>query len=158
MSSSFPIDEIRTIVTDKGELRLLQELYETQPHLLDAFSKDQDTTKTNTKPKLQLQLQSLAKQLFNLNKAYPGGLAGYIQKAKKLLQDSKDGVNPLDGWFPSVPEGEKFDLGTAKYGETEEIGRKLLGKTGFVLVAGGLGERLGYNGAKVSLRYKRTAV
>jgi UDP-sugar pyrophosphorylase len=151
MSSTFPIDEIRTIVTDKGELRLLQELYETQPHLLEAFSKDQDTTKTNTKAKLQ----SLAKQLFNLNKAYPGGLTGYIQKAKKLLQDSKDGVNPLDGWFPSVPEGEKFDLGTAKYEETEEIGRKLLGKTGFVLVAGGLGERLGYNGAKVSIERSR---
>ena len=67
------------------------------------------------------------------------------------MQDSKNGVNPLDGWAPSVPQGESFELGTDKYKEAEAKGMELLGTVGFVLVAGGLGERLGYNGAKVCL-------
>jgi hypothetical protein len=55
----------------------------------------------------------------------------------------------LDGWTPSIPEGESFELETKEYKATEKLGIKQLGSTGFVLVAGGLGERLGYNGAKV---------
>jgi UDP-sugar pyrophosphorylase len=134
---------VKEAITDKEQLKLLQELVGSndcgQSHLLDAHRKTND----------QAKLQALAAQLLKLNSAYPGGLKGYIQKAKKLLQDSKDGINPLDGWKPSVPQGEKFEVGTSKYDATEQEGMKLLGKTGFVLVAGGLGERLGYNGAKV---------
>lgn len=63
--------------------------------------------------------------------------------------DSKEGINPLDGWKPSVPTGEAFELGTKAYIKTEKTGIKELGKVGFVLVAGGLGERLGYGSAKV---------
>lgn len=112
-----------------------------QSHLLHAFSKSKD----------KLKLQALATQLFKLNKGYAqGGLLGYIENAKKLLKDSKNGVNPLGGWQPSVPKGEKFDLGTEKYNATEAEGMKCLGRVGFILVAGGLGERLGYNGAKVN--------
>jgi UDP-sugar pyrophosphorylase len=51
-----------------------------------------------------------------------------------------------------VPEGEKFQLGTEDYSATEAIGMTQLGKVGFILVAGGLGERLGYNGTKVRER------
>lgn len=65
---------------------------------------------------------------------------------------SKQGANPLDGFVPSVPEGEKFQLGTEDYSATEAIGMTQLGKVGFILVAGGLGERLGYNGTKVRER------
>ena len=60
-------------------------------------------------------------------------------------------MNPLDGWTPSVPAGEAFELGTDAYRTTERLGMKELGSVGFVLVAGGLGERLGYKGAKVRL-------
>lgn len=63
--------------------------------------------------------------------------------------DSKEGVNPLDGWKPSIPTGASFELGTTEYTKMEKKGLKELGKVGFVLVAGGLGERLGYSGAKV---------
>jgi UDP-sugar pyrophosphorylase len=42
-----------------------------------------------------------------------------------------------------------FSLGTDEYNKTEKIGLRELGKCGFVLVAGGLGERLGYKGIKV---------
>lgn len=58
-------------------------------------------------------------------------------------------MNPLDGWKPSVPDGSAFELGTPEYKKTEKKGIRELGKVGFVLVAGGLGERLGYSGAKV---------
>ena len=40
---------------------------------------------------------------------------------------------------------------TSEYYQFEALGIPELGKCGFVLVAGGLGERLGYNGIKVEL-------
>jgi UDP-sugar pyrophosphorylase len=96
--------------------------------------------------------RKLATQLQELDEAYAdGGLEGYINNAKRLLSDSREGVNPLEGWEPSVPEGERFDLGTKEFEETESTGRPELGKVGFVLVAGGLGERLGYSSIKVGL-------
>ena len=101
----------------------------------------------NVSPSL---IRQMADQLLQLDKAYPGGLRAYILNAKKLLKGSKEGVNPLDGWKPSIPQGESFELGTSKYKSTEKVGIKQLGSVGFVLVAGGLGERLGYNGTKVS--------
>ena len=93
----------------------------------------------------------LASQLEEIDQEYQaGGLEGYITNARRLLKASKEGVNPLDGWSPSIPKGETFELGTDKYYETETKGMKLLGSCGFVLVAGGLGERLGYSGIKVN--------
>ena len=68
-----------------------------------------------------------------------------------MLENSRKGVNPLDGWAPSVPKGEMFELGSKAYDETEALGMKELGKVGFVLVAGGLGERLGYSSIKVGI-------
>ena len=111
-----------------------------QSHLFVAFTK-------GSSPAVRRQLAS---QLESLDKDYPdGGLLGYITNAKRLLEDSRKGVNPLEGWVPSVPKGETFELGTKEYAETEEIGMKFLGSVGFVLVAGGLGERLGYGDIKV---------
>ncbi len=57
----------------------------------------------------------------------------------------------MDGWKPSIPSGDAFDIGTPEYTKMEKKGLKELGKVGFVLVAGGLGERLGYTGAKVRM-------
>jgi len=97
--------------------------------------------------------KALAKQLLALDEEYSagGGLAGYIANAKKLLENSKKGVNPLADWKPEVPVGEAFTLGTPEYAETEKIGMKEMGYCGFVLVAGGLGERLGYSSIKIGL-------
>jgi UDP-sugar pyrophosphorylase len=96
------------------------------------------------------QRRQLAAQLLSLDHEYTnGGLEGYITKARQLLADSQRGVNPLAGWTPSVPKGQLLDLGTTQYKEREEEGIKHLGSCGFVLVAGGLGERLGYTGIKV---------
>jgi len=81
----------------------------------------------------------------------PGGLLGYISRARELLDNCRKGVNPLEGWKPSVPVGEAFEIGSESYDEVESLGLKDLGECGFVLVAGGLGERLGYNGIKIEL-------
>lgn len=91
-------------------------------------------------------------QLEEMDKSYPdGGLLGYISNAKKLLDQSRRGVNPLDGWKPSVPQGENIDIGTGEYDKFEKVGLDEVGKCGFVLVAGGLGERLGYGDIKIGL-------
>lgn len=49
-----------------------------------------------------------------------------------------------------VPTGETLTFGDDSFISFEEAGVKEARKAAFVLVAGGLGERLGYNGIKVS--------
>jgi len=90
-------------------------------------------------------------QLLALDNAHPTGLKGYINTAKKLLSASSKGENPLKGWTPSVPVGASFEIGSEEYNRVERIGRYELGSVGFVLVAGGLGERLGYGDIKIGL-------
>mmetsp|Transcript_10883 Transcript_10883/g.19215 ORF Transcript_10883/g.19215 Transcript_10883/m.19215 type:complete len:600 (+) Transcript_10883:279-2078(+) len=110
-----------------------------QAHLLDAVADDPEM------------LEALLAQLTKLDASYPGGLGKYISNAKSLLKASKEGKNPFEGLVPSVPIGERLQAATAQFEECEAIGLKEAGHTGFILVAGGLGERLGYHGAKVSI-------
>jgi UDP-N-acetylglucosamine pyrophosphorylase len=145
--SSLP-ENLKDLIPDDAQRALLEALCSEefgQSHLLDAYSQDADDEK----------LRGMCEQLLKLDGGYPGGLTSYISKAKKLLEDSKNGVNPLSGWAPKIPQGESFEMGTEKYSETEAKGMELLSKVGFVLVAGGLGERLGYNGAKVRAIYRK---
>lgn len=131
-----------SVVTD-SQKKLLLDLYHNygQEHLLSDDGFRQASVEDR---------QALANQLEALDNDYSnGGLKGYIENARKLLKDSKDGVNPLDGWEPSVPQGANVDFGTERYKELEDIGLQHLGSVGFVLVAGGLGERLGYSSIKV---------
>ena len=91
-------------------------------------------------------------QVEELNNAYgSGGLAGYIGNAKVLLKSAAEGQNPLEGWRPEVPQGVLLEPVTPEYERYETQGLLEVGACGFVLVAGGLGERLGYNGIKVEL-------
>lgn len=140
---------LEAIVRDEEQLALLRDLASDelgQSHLFDAFREAVGPTAAAA---ARDGVQRLANQLTRLDGAYPGGLRQYVSAARALLRDSRDGVNPLAGFVPSIPEGEKFELGTVKYRNTEKVGIKMLGTVGFVLVAGGLGERLGYTGAKV---------
>eukprot|EP00903_Cladosiphon_okamuranus_P009881 g9386.t1 len=93
------------------------------------------------------------KQVQSLHDTYPaeGGLATYIERAKELLAASQEGTNPLSGWRPSVPEGQRLELGSAQYDTLEKQGLDQIKFCGFVLVAGGLGERLGYGDIKLRL-------
>ncbi len=56
------------------------------------------------------------------------------------------GKNAFDGYTPSNPEGKALDFGSPDFLQLEEGGLKAVGYAAFVLVAGGLGERLGYKG------------
>ena len=91
------------------------------------------------------------RQLKKLNQSYQGGITCYIENARFLLSQSKNGVNPLEGWTPDVPSGVSLDPLFSDFLSYEGEGLKELGCCGFVLVAGGLGERLGYSGIKIEL-------
>ncbi|CAG9466321.1 unnamed protein product [Pedinophyceae sp. YPF-701] len=95
--------------------------------------------------------KAFVKQLCALDDTYNGGLGQYIRNARGLLKDAKEGTNPLDGYTPSVPEGRKLDVFSGEFLEMEASGLRAAHSAAFVLVAGGLGERLGYSGIKVSL-------
>eukprot|EP00518_Triparma_eleuthera_P003528 CAMPEP_0182460944 /NCGR_PEP_ID=MMETSP1319-20130603/5658_1 /TAXON_ID=172717 /ORGANISM="Bolidomonas pacifica, Strain RCC208" /LENGTH=336 /DNA_ID=CAMNT_0024660135 /DNA_START=206 /DNA_END=1213 /DNA_ORIENTATION=- len=97
-----------------------------------------------------LNTKALSDQLVDLDNAYPGGLKAYIEKSRSLLKKAVEGGNPFEGYTAQVPEGVDLSYGDDldKY---EEEGMRVAKDTVFVLVAGGLGERLGFSGIKVSL-------
>ena len=75
----------------------------------------------------------------------------YCQRARKLLELSNRNENPFEGLTPSVPVGVNLVPGEELFDEMEAEGLKELSKFGFVLIAGGLGERLGYSSIKIDL-------
>lgn len=116
-----------------------------QRHLFEKWSSDSSDGKDDDKKK------ALMSKLELVDQSYPdGGLCGYLSNAITLLEKSRRGENPLEGWIPSVPKGEAFEVGADAFLKSEELGLKEVGKCGFILVAGGLGERLGYGDIKVS--------
>jgi len=63
-------------------------------------------------------------------------------------------MNPFEEYEAIVPEGESLSYdgdGTMPFSDAEEAGIEAMKGAAFVLVAGGLGERLGYSGIKLSL-------
>ena len=119
-----------------------------QAHLFASWDDDDDKDGKTIGTERKL---ALLAQLAEMDATYPaGGLAGYVAGARTLLAQSRRGENPLDGWRPEVPRGEAFGVGTERWAEVERRGVPFLGRCGFVLVAGGLGERLGYGDIKVS--------
>ena len=93
----------------------------------------------------------LVSALSKTDASYAGGLAKYISRSRELLAASQRGANPFEGFAPSVPDGETLVFGEAGFESAEAAGLEAAAKTGFVLVAGGLGERLGYDGIKLEL-------
>ena len=81
----------------------------------------------------------------------PGGLRDYVRRGRLLLEESRAGRNPLDGCGVSVPTGVELDPSTDAYAALEAVGEREVAGLCFVLVAGGLGERLGYPGIKIAL-------
>lgn len=94
---------------------------------------------------------ALVAQLMESDKLYGGGIAQYVENAKALLAASKAGTNPLEGYSPVIPSGTTLTAHTEEWTEAESAGLEMVGKCGFMLVAGGLGERLGYGGIKIAL-------
>ena len=113
-----------------------------QQHLFEGWAPEGNDT---------AQKLAMLAQLEALNGQYPGGLAAYVGNARRLLAASREGVNPFEGQTPSVPQGERLQSGTSEFLVAEDVGAKETDACAFVLVAGGLGERLGYNGIKLEL-------
>ena len=99
--------------------------------------------------------RAFVEQVRQADRGYPGGVAKYVSNARELLRASKEGKNPFEGWTPSVPTGRTVEYGSAAHEVLERIGMRETAETCFVLVAGGLGERLGYSGIKVALPVER---
>lgn len=99
----------------------------------------------------------LIQDIVEMDAAYPkdaqgrAGLTAYVAHARELLADSAAGKNPFEGYKVEVPEGEVMDIGSEKFRDDEKLGLANIQNAAFVLVAGGLGERLGFDGIKVAL-------
>lgn len=93
----------------------------------------------------------MAQQIIKLNQVTPTGMKNYLERGRRLLEDSRKGVNPFANYKPEVPTGRYLKPGEQELDHYEKLGLQELHKTGFVLIAGGLGERLGYSGIKIDL-------
>ena len=112
-----------------------------QAHLAAGWSAEQEEDQSR-----------LDRQVLALHKSLPGGgLPGYIGRARELLRASREGTARLAGYAPSVPSGHALELGSDAFLGYEAEGAAAARGLGLVLVAGGLGERLGYSGAKLCL-------
>lgn len=99
----------------------------------------------------------MLQQLVRLNQRYPGGLPAYRQSSLRLIEDMNAKRSRFTGKVPLLPRTfEVNDLegansrGSSFY-ETERMGIARGNKTAVVLMAGGLGERLGYPGFKIGI-------
>lgn len=52
-------------------------------------------------------------EIRSFDQEYPGGVREYIRKCRDLLDKSSKGVNPFDGWTPSVLFLVSFHIGSA---------------------------------------------
>ena len=142
--------ELNKLTGNKDEQALIAELLKAgQKHLFA----DWDTPGINDEAKA-----AFLKSLVRINSSYPGGLTSYISNGQKLLAEAKEGKNPFEGFVPHQPDKvdlTKFDTAYDRY---EALGEAHFSKTAVVLVAGGLGERLGYSGIKLDIPVEVTEI
>ena len=125
---------------EKKVLELLKEL--NQEHII---------TKYNSSSKKEQ--QDFIIQFNKLDKVCRGGLKDYLKRAKVLLEESKNKVNHFSDTTIEIPDDiPHIEIGTPLFFELDQLGFDQLKETVFVLVAGGLGERLGYTGIKIGLQ------
>ncbi|MGL1933750.1 MAG: UTP--glucose-1-phosphate uridylyltransferase [Fibrobacterales bacterium] len=98
--------------------------------------------------------KAFVQTLVRVDASYSGGLIQYISNAKRLLADSKSGANPFDGYIPEKPDGVDLRELNETYLEYESYAEEQYHTVGFVMVAGGLGERLGYGGIKIDIPFE----
>lgn len=110
-----------------------------QQHIIDAYNAMSDA-----------QQKVLLESLINADAVTPGGLPDYVMRGKKLIHNAAAGISGVAG-TPIVAAGLNVPFPSAEWESAETLGLSLLGETCFVLVAGGLGERLGSKLSKVAL-------
>lgn len=89
--------------------------------------------------------------LLNAHRAYPGGLTAYTRNARRLLAEAASGANPFEGCTPAQPDLVDLSSFDSAYDAAEAEGLRRFAESAVVLVAGGLGERLGYQGIKLDI-------
>ena len=89
--------------------------------------------------------------LLNAHRAYPGGLTAYTCNARRLLAEAASGANPFEGCTPEQPDLVDLSSFGSAYDAAEAEGLRCFADSAVVLVAGGLGERLGYQGIKLDI-------
>jgi UDP-sugar pyrophosphorylase len=134
------MESTRKLLDEVSVLKLLEEL--DQKNILEEYKNEKYTREDRN---------IFLAQINNLERIYPGGLREYIKRAKVLLNNSKNNINPFARYKPSVPNGTKINIGDDNFYNLELVGLKELKNSAFVLVAGGLGERLGYNDIKIGI-------
>lgn len=91
----------------------------------------------------------LADQIIEFEKHYPGGLVSYTRKITDLIEEFAQNKTKYDDVKLETPATVKLtwdDLDLVRKSDAQGIPE--LKKCAFFLLAGGLGERLGYHGAK----------
>ena len=120
-------------------LNLLKELK--QNHIIEKFK--------NVSEKERIDFIS---QWNQLDKVCRGGIKEYLQRAKILLEKSKNKISDLNDCKIEVPTDIPYiKIGSELYYEIEKLGFDNIKDSVFVLVAGGLGERLGFPDIKISI-------
>ncbi len=133
----------------KPEQKLLQELLEVdQNHLFTAWP----PPGSNDGEK-----RAMLSDLLSANAAYPGGLQAYIRTARALLAEARLGSNPFLGFTPQHPDCVVLSELDPTLRHYENLGLEHAAGLGVVLVAGGLGERLGFSGIKIDIRVDLTS-
>ncbi|OWZ03393.1 UDP-sugar pyrophospharylase [Phytophthora megakarya] len=99
-------------------------------------------------------------QLIHFDGWYKGGVDGYLSTATKLYAElrgeaTQEVADVWSNWRPSNPAASELatvaELDSPMFAELEKKGLENLDKSCFVIVAGGLGERLGYQDIKLRL-------
>ena len=125
---------------EKQVLALLKEL--NQDHIINKYNSSSEKEQ-----------KDFIIQINKLEKVCRGGLKGYLNRAKILLEESKNKVNHFSDTTIEIPDDiPHIEIGTPEFYELDQLGFDQLKDTVFVLVAGGLGERLGYTGIKIGLQ------
>ena len=113
--------------------------------LLKELNQEHIITKYNSSSKKEQ--EDFIIQFNHLDKVCRGGLKDYLKRAKILLQESKNKVYHFSDTIIDIPDDiPHIEIGTPLFFELDKLGFDQLKQTVFVLVAGGLGERLGYTG------------
>jgi UDP-sugar pyrophosphorylase len=140
---------VEAAVSTPEQRSLVDSLLENGQHHLFA---DWDPAGTNDSEK-----RAFLETLATAHRSYPGGLPAYISNARRLLAAASRGDNPYEGCTPTQPEITDLTRLDEAYGIAEEAGLEAFAHTAVVLVAGGLGERLGYHGIKLDIPVETTA-
>jgi UDP-sugar pyrophosphorylase len=91
------------------------------------------------------------RQIRELDACYPGGLRAYLERARDLLARARRGDSPYTDCVPQVPASRQLKFGSQAFLGAAEAGLAVANRCAYVVVAGGLGERLGFHGIKLSL-------